>query len=140
MEGDGGAHDRFSLTLPARAGLVGTLRVFASSVARHYELDDDVVEDVKLAVSEACTDPIDAGVAGDLVLTIVGGTVGLDYTIASARWPAGAIAAAGDLPEGIDPAALDRLQVVRALFADAERSERDDVVLVRFTTGSRGSS
>ena len=68
--GDGG-EDRFSVTLPARAGLVGTIRVFASAVARHYGLADEIVEDVKLAVSEACTDPIDAGAGGDVTIVLV---------------------------------------------------------------------
>jgi hypothetical protein len=44
---------------------------------------------------------------------------------------------ATDLPEGVDPAVLDRLSLVRALFGDAERSEADGVVTVRFSTGSR---
>jgi hypothetical protein len=131
---EGGA-DRFSLTVPARAGLVGTIRVFASAVARHYGLADDVVEDVKLAVSEACTDPIDAGAGGELTVAIGRDGVDLVCEITSAPWKAAAPST--DLPEGIDPAVLDRLQVVRALFTDAQRSEREGGVAVWFSTASR---
>jgi anti-sigma regulatory factor (Ser/Thr protein kinase) len=137
MGGDG-APDRFLLTVPAHAGLVGTLRVFASAVARHYGLEDDLVEDVKLAVSEASTDPVDAGVSGDISLSIVRDDDGLECSITSAGWsPTTAIRAAGDLPEGIDPAALDRLQLVSALFPDARRVDRGDQMDVRFSTASR---
>jgi anti-sigma regulatory factor (Ser/Thr protein kinase) len=134
---DGGA-DRFSLTVPARAGLVGMIRVFASAVARHYGIADDVVEDVKLAVSEACTDPIDAGAGGELVVAIGRDGAGLVYEVTSGRWePA---APPTELPAGIDPAVLERLQVVRALFTDAERSEEAGGLTVRFSTASRTSS
>lgn len=130
-----GGADRFSLTVPARAGLVGTIRVFASAVARHYALADDVVEDVKLAVSEACTDPIDGGAGGELTVEIGRDDADLVCEITSAPWePA---TPSTDLPEGIDPAVLDRLQVVRALFADAQRSDREGGVTVRFSTASR---
>jgi hypothetical protein len=40
----------------------------------------------------------------------------------------------------VDPAALDRLQVVRALFGDAQRSEHDGAVTVRFSTASRAAA
>ena len=46
--------DRFTLELPHDAGLVATARMFASTLARHFEIDEDVVEDIKLAISEAC--------------------------------------------------------------------------------------
>jgi Histidine kinase-like ATPase domain len=132
----GGGGDRFSLTVPARAGLVGTIRVFASAVARHYGLAEQIVEDVKLAVSEACTDPIDAGAGGDITVVLLDDGPDLRCEIASSRWD-GNGAGASDLPEGIDPAVLDRLQLVRALFSDAERSGDGAAVTVRFSTASR---
>lgn len=140
MGGGQDAPDRFGLTVPARADLVVTLRVFVSAVARHYALADDLVEDLKLAVSEACTDPIEAGVGGELAMAIAGRPDGVRCEITSRRWSAGASAAAADLPEGIDPNVLDRLQVVRALFADAERTVHDGDVIVRFSTASRTAS
>ncbi len=129
--------DRFSLRVPARADLIGTLRVFVSTIARHVGLDDDAIEDVKLAVSEACADPVEAGVDGPVELVIAADAAGLRVEIASRVWAEGP--AAPELPEGIDARTFDRVELVRALFADAERSDEDGIRVVRFSTGSRAS-
>jgi serine/threonine-protein kinase RsbW len=47
--------EQFTLELPKDPAFVATARMFASSLARHFEMDEDVIEDLKLAVSEACT-------------------------------------------------------------------------------------
>jgi anti-sigma regulatory factor (Ser/Thr protein kinase) len=138
MSGEDAAPDRFSLSVPARPELVETLRLFAAAVARHHGLDDDAVEDVKLAVSEASADAIEAGAGGPLTLAIAGHPSRLELAVTSDAWSTvGRSRRAEDLPEGVDPAALDRMQVVRALFADATRSEEDGRVSVRFSTGTR---
>jgi len=57
--------DRLELTVPPDAGSVAMARMFAASVARHFGCDEDVVEDVKVAISEACTNAVKAhGTAG----------------------------------------------------------------------------
>jgi hypothetical protein len=126
----------FAITLPARADVVGTLRVFVSTVARHYGLTDDLVEDLKLAFSEACTDPIELGAGGAIAAAIAGDASGLRCEVRSRSWSAPPVTAT-DLPEGIDPRALDRFQVVRALFPDAERTDGVNEVTLRFSTSSR---
>jgi hypothetical protein len=123
--------------LPARADLVGTLRLFVSSVARASGLSDDLVEDVKLAISEAATDPIQAGAGGSISTTLHRDASGLVCEVTSGSWSFDEAAPSGDVPEGIEAGVLDRLQVVRALFADAERVRRGDDVTVRFSTSSR---
>lgn len=50
-----GDADTFTLEMPGTPDHVSTARVFASAIARRFDLDDDVVEDLKLAVSEAFT-------------------------------------------------------------------------------------
>ena len=47
--------EQFTLELPKDPAFVATARMFASSLARHFEVDEGVIEDLKLAVSEACT-------------------------------------------------------------------------------------
>lgn len=47
--------ERFTLELPPDPAFVSTARMFASTLARHFEIAEDAVEDLKLAVSEACT-------------------------------------------------------------------------------------
>lgn len=49
------AAERFALELPPEPAYLATARLFASTVARQLEVDEDRIEDLKLAVSEACT-------------------------------------------------------------------------------------
>jgi serine/threonine-protein kinase RsbW len=51
---------RVSLEFPAEARFVATARLFAAAMARHYGCDENVVEDVRIAVSEACTNSVEA--------------------------------------------------------------------------------
>jgi serine/threonine-protein kinase RsbW len=46
---------RFSIDFPADAAYLGTVRLFGSSIARHYGVQDEDIEDLKMAVTEACT-------------------------------------------------------------------------------------
>lgn len=46
------------LDLPPDPAHLATARIFAASVARHWGVDEDSVEDLKLAVSEACAGAI----------------------------------------------------------------------------------
>ncbi|HEV2686810.1 MAG TPA: ATP-binding protein, partial [Actinomycetota bacterium] len=48
------------MTIPPEPGYIAMARMFAGSVARHFGCDEDVVEDVKVAVSEACTNSVKA--------------------------------------------------------------------------------
>jgi len=48
------------LSIPPEPGYIAMARMFAGSVARHFGCDEDVVEDVKVAVSEACTNSVKA--------------------------------------------------------------------------------
>lgn len=60
-ERDGFAgRDEFTLALPPEPEYVGVARLFAASVARHFGCDSESVEDLKVAVSEACTNSIKA--------------------------------------------------------------------------------
>jgi anti-sigma regulatory factor (Ser/Thr protein kinase) len=52
MDPDG---DVYRLTVPASAGHLSTVRLFAAAVARQAGGAEDAVEDLRLAVSEACT-------------------------------------------------------------------------------------
>src|ERR1043166_6106562 len=46
--------------MPPEPDYIAMARMFAGSVARHFGCDEDVVEDVKVAVSEACTNSVKA--------------------------------------------------------------------------------
>lgn len=117
--------DRFSLELPADPAFMATARMFASALARHFEIDENVVEDLKLAVSEACSRalaaeeearPVSLRVARDddrLVFEISQG----DLRVAS-----------GDdtpTPSHEELAAGMSLELITALFGDAEIANDD---------------
>jgi serine/threonine-protein kinase RsbW len=46
------------LEIPPEPVYVSTARLFAGAVARHFGVDEDAVDDLKLAVSEACNGAI----------------------------------------------------------------------------------
>jgi serine/threonine-protein kinase RsbW len=50
--------ESFLIEFPPEAHYVSTARIFAAGVARTYGADEDLVEDLKIAVSEACTHAI----------------------------------------------------------------------------------
>lgn len=52
--------ESFLIEFPPEAHYVSTARIFAAGVARTYGADEDLVEDLKVAVSEACTNAIRA--------------------------------------------------------------------------------
>jgi len=57
---DPGNSGSFALEVPPHADQVRTARLFASAVARHFGADEDRVEDLKVAISEATTNSINA--------------------------------------------------------------------------------
>ncbi len=58
--GQGTEVEELRLSIPPEAGYIAMARMFAGSVARHFGCAEDVVEDVKVAVSEACTNSVKA--------------------------------------------------------------------------------
>jgi serine/threonine-protein kinase RsbW len=51
-------NDFIKLTIPCKPEYVGTVRLTVSSVANRIGFDIDAIEDMKIAVSEACTNII----------------------------------------------------------------------------------
>jgi serine/threonine-protein kinase RsbW len=52
--------DQFRLEFSSEPDFISTARLFAGAAARYYGCDEDVVQDVKIAVSEACTNAVKA--------------------------------------------------------------------------------
>ena len=112
------------LEIPPDPEQVRTARLFGAAAARHFEIDEERVEDLKVAISEACTNAIkshqDAGVS-DAV------------TIVAAPIPDGLRVTVVDRGRGFDPDLVAKggedytpagglaegtlgLQMIRALF------------------------
>ncbi len=111
------------LEMDADPALLGSARLFAAASARLAGCVDDVVEDVRLAVSEACTRAIERAPDGGRVevqTQIV--PTGLEIEI---RGPT----VGAPAPTTLD--ALD-IDLVPALFPDAEESLQDGTLTVRF--------
>jgi anti-sigma regulatory factor (Ser/Thr protein kinase) len=129
--GQNGGPPRFTLEAPLESQFIATARMFAASVARQFDMAEDLIEDVKLAVSEACSRAVATGgregrlhlVAerrGDrLAFEIVQGTgTGRSKDEGTA--------------EGLD-AAL-HLELIAALFDDAESvTGSDGTEVIRFS-------
>ena len=121
--------DQLQLAIPPEPGYIAMARMFAASVARHFGSDEDVVEDLKVAVSEACTNSVkahrDGGtdepiqlrarrIEAGLELEIVDSGVGIDPALQAAAAD-GTITPAAGLYEG----SLG-LTLIRSLFPGTE--------------------
>ena len=119
-------HDAFLLSLPSRAEHLGTARSFAAAIARHYAVAGEAVEDLKLAISEAC---VDALVAGDPI------DVRAEETGRAVAFSVQAPESDGE-PERSGPDELGasaRVELIRTLFPDAEVVSDDDRREIRFS-------
>jgi serine/threonine-protein kinase RsbW len=77
--------DVVTLSVPAGSEYVGLVRTVAAGVAARLDLDLDHVEDMRLAVSEACTVLLGlAGHAGRLEVTLRVAEGGVDVVVARA--------------------------------------------------------
>ena len=118
--------DAFALTLPSRAEHLGTARSFAAAVARHFAVVGEAVEDLKVAISEACVDALTAG----------------EPILVRAEETGGTISFSVDAPEPGEapaPVALDgigatgRIELIRSLFPDAAVVSEDGRRAIRFS-------
>jgi serine/threonine-protein kinase RsbW len=62
--------DDLVLDIPPQAEHARTARLFAAAAARHFEVDEERVDDLKIAISEACTNAIKANAAAGVDDTI----------------------------------------------------------------------
>jgi anti-sigma regulatory factor (Ser/Thr protein kinase) len=112
------------LELESDPSLLATARLFAASAARAAGCDDDVVEDVRLAVSEACARSMRAGRDGD--------RIGIGATL-----DAGGVAFAIEGPSGRpDDDDIDGLDLVATLFPSTVTTVEGHRTTVRFDVAS----
>ncbi|HVL81414.1 MAG TPA: ATP-binding protein [Actinomycetota bacterium] len=125
QQSDGLEDEAFSIAVRPEPQYVGTARAFAAAMARHFRADEERVQDVKVAISEACTNAIKAhrAISIEEPITLVvraDGTI-LWYEIADEGGGfdvAGRIAkrpAEGELFEG-----GIGLMLIRSLFPEAQ--------------------
>jgi len=102
----------FSLEIPPDPTLLSSARLFAAAVAREAGCPEELLDDVKLAVSEACTEAIRRTVRAE-------GTIALRAALTSE----GLAFEVSGPADGIDPPQdeLDHFSLISALFDDARR-------------------
>ena len=133
--------DQFSLEFTSEPEFISTARLFAGAAARYYGCDEDAVQDVKIAVSEACTNAVKAhgtAVVATPVRVIVrpmGDRVEFHIIDAGGGFER---ATNGDRKRSDTDALLESgigLQIIQALFPDTDVGPNPDGgTTVRFST------
>jgi serine/threonine-protein kinase RsbW len=133
--------DTYILEIDPDPLLVPTARMFAATVARQLGCAEEAVMDVKIAVSEACTNAVqahlDKHVESPVRLKVEEQGEGLVYEVQDSGH--GIDEMPPDPPEvfqrAIEDGAAEQgmgLALIRALFPSTEFEPRDDGTLVRF--------
>ena len=128
-----GADAPFKLELAAEPSLLPTARLFAAGVARQAGCSEERVEDVKLAISEACGVALGAE-ATSIRIEARSADGGVVFDIGPIRDPAGPVDIGGvetPLPRGLDLIAL--------VFEDAhlEPTKDGERGVIRFSAAER---
>jgi hypothetical protein len=113
-----GAGERFEIDLPGDPAYVATARMFASSLARQVGVDEEMLDDLKLAVSEACARALGFGAGEALQVRAHLADDRLVFEIPQGR--SGPSPQTGDLAAGLS------MELVTVLFDDAELVQGDD--------------
>jgi anti-sigma regulatory factor (Ser/Thr protein kinase) len=113
-------HPVHELTIPAAATFIATARIFAGAVAAVARLDQDVVDDLKLAVSEVVTAIVERGETREVAVSTL-------------IEPARLVVRIGPW-SGEDPGEFGALDIVDALFPGAAAG--DGVIAFAASTGA----
>ncbi len=115
---DGARRDRLQLQVPAEAAALSTVRLFVAASARVAGASEEVVEDLKLAVSEA---------ASAAVLAASGQQVHIDIEVASdeVTLSVGPLTSQDLTGEGLRPG-----DVIAALFASARLDDASATLVI----------
>jgi hypothetical protein len=117
--------DTLRLRLPPQTEHLGTARSFAAAVARHYTIAGEAIEDLKVAITEACVDAIEAREPIQIDAREQGRALAF-----SVEAPSVDAAASTGLDEVGAPA---RIELIRALFPDTAIAAHDGRRSIRFS-------
>lgn len=116
-----------SLRIPADESWIHIARLAASGVAARLDMDLDRLEDLKLAVSEACVDRLETMAALDLI--------SIDFHVGATEL---VVDVAGDQPDADDGASVDdenyALTLMQAVVDGVSREvNQEGVLIIRLT-------
>jgi anti-sigma regulatory factor (Ser/Thr protein kinase) len=124
----------FVLDVPSEPQNLGTARTFATRVASHFGCDDDTVLDLRLAVSEACTESMASPEPSESTIrvSLEPGADRLRVEIT------GTGSFAGDDGYRLSAGEPTRLELIRTLFPDAIVAPvKDGLHALRFSVPTR---
>lgn len=113
--------DHLTLEMPREAAYMATARLFAASVARHFGVDEELIPDLKLAISEACAGEILTGTGeSEVRISAAFENSVLRFEVSQPEeMPSPSIAATGNTPSPGETASLG-VEIIQTLFEDAE--------------------
>jgi anti-sigma regulatory factor (Ser/Thr protein kinase) len=123
-----GTTERFSIELRPDPAYLATARMFAATVGRQVGVEEELLDDLKLAVSEACARALASDPNGRLRVVAVRTEDRLVFEVSQGQPGRSDTPAAGDLAAGLS------LELVTVLFDDAEVArDLDGTPVVRFS-------
>ncbi len=128
--------DRFTLQIPPDPAYVATARMFAATLARHFEIPDESIEDLKLAISEACSRSLAGDEGAGIAMTIERRTDRLIFEIEQSDLGPERASVDTPTPSAHQLASGLSLELVSALFEDAAVVSEGDRPVLRFSIGA----
>lgn len=129
--------ERFALQVPADPAYVSAARLFATTLARHVGIPEAELEDIRVAIGEACARALATAPDRPIAVRAERMDGRLVFEVAQGPSPSGA---AGDLTSTPTPQELAvglNLELITALFDDAEVVEGPGgSPAVRFSIGA----
>jgi len=116
-----GTGERFTIELPADPAYVATARMFASELARQVGVPVEMLDDVKVAVSEACAGALRSAERKDHLKVRVHRSGRLAFEV-----PQGEITPKPGASSTDDLTAALSLELITVLFEDGEATRDDD--------------
>jgi len=117
--------DRFTLELPPDAAYVSAARLFAAVVARQVGVAEEVLDDVKVAIGEACARALATAPDRPISVVVDRKDNRLIYEVAQGETPTVAPSDLTSTPTPDELAVGLNLELITALFEDADIVQTD---------------
>lgn len=127
----------FSISFPAEAVHVSTARIFSAAVARHFDADAADIEDLKIALTEACGSAISHARTGGSERVRVAATPGagmLTYEVNGHRRTDLLNTPSGEIEQSTEEHMIAlSAELIGALFPDAEFIDKPEGTFFRLS-------
>lgn len=133
----------FSISFPAEPVHVSTARIFSAAVARHFSADASDIEDLKIALTEACGSAIshaDPGGSDPLRVVATPAAGMLTYEVNGHRRTELLDAASHELEQTTEEQMVAlSAELIGALFPDAEFIDKPEGTFFRLSVIASGA-